>query len=173
MAHYKTCSECCKTKKVEEFSKRSASKDGLQGRCKSCNKIYNKDFRTENPEHHAIWQRVNRKRANEILKKYRKADKGSIIYYIKSPEGMYYIGMTEAYISVRELEHRLHYRLVLQGKREPLPLLHASFDKWGFENHKSGILFEFENISRRELYDYESIVIAAFQELGISLNAKK
>ena len=142
----KKCSKCNIEKEYIFFGKRKASKDGLQGRCKKCNKIQNKDFRESNPEHHAIWQRVNRKRANEILKKYRKADKGSIIYYIKSPEGMYYIGMTEAYISVRELEHRLHYRLVLQGKREPLPLLHASFDKWGFENHKSGIFFEFENL---------------------------
>jgi 5-methylcytosine-specific restriction endonuclease McrA len=38
----KTCSTCKETKDRSEFSKASASKDGLQSRCKSCAKAYHR-----------------------------------------------------------------------------------------------------------------------------------
>ena len=60
--------------------------------------------------------------------------------------------------------------LAKKGKRHELPLLHKSYDTCGYQNHESGVLFEFDNISRKELKEYEAIVIEAFQQLGISLN---
>ncbi len=43
----KKCQACGIDKDQSEYSKRSASKDGLQQRCKQCNKKDNHKFRTE------------------------------------------------------------------------------------------------------------------------------
>jgi len=76
--------QCGETKDVINFSKSVARKDGLQDYCKACNKKNNLKFRTQiNPQHHAEWQRNNLDRLNELVKKYRKADKGGA----KKPEG--------------------------------------------------------------------------------------
>jgi len=45
----KTCSKCKIEKSVEEFSKQSASKDGLYPHCKSCRKIYRSMLDTRIP----------------------------------------------------------------------------------------------------------------------------
>ena len=171
MGYTKKCQACGIDKDASEYSKRSASKDGLQQRCKQCNKKDNHKFRTEiDPEHHAIWQKNNLKRLNEIVLKYRRADKGGQIYYIKSPEGKYYIGMTEMYLKVRLSEHRARYRRCLKGDAEPLPGLHDSFTKWGVENHEAGTILYFEDIDRDELHMFEKAFIKTFTELGICLN---
>jgi len=173
MASLKQCKLCGKNKQTTEFSKRSASKDGLQDRCKSCNSKDNLKFRTEiNPEHHAHWQRKNYDWHIENMRKYRKADETPKIYYIQNPEGEMYIGMTEMYLSVRTLEHRAHYRRAKKGKRNRLPALHNSFDKYGLENHKFGIVAEFEGIDRKQLEMIERSFIDAVQQMGKSLNSK-
>ena len=133
----KQCSSCGKVKDTTQFSKCSSHKDGLQYKCKSCNKVDNLKFRTEiNPSHHQKWQWNNVDKYNEYIRKYRRADKIPVIYAFTNPEGKQYIGMTEAYPSVRLLEHRSHYRTASQGKRDRLKLLHDSFDKYGLENHE-------------------------------------
>ena len=173
MAQTKQCYNCGKSKDISAFSKRAASKDGLQNKCKECNKIDNHKFRTEiNPEHHAVWQKNNYERAKELIKKYRVADKPGKIYFIKNPIGQFYIGMTEAHLSVRWLEHRVHYRQTLTGKRTPLPGLHESFDKYGIENHEVGVVVEFDEIEREDLKNYESIFIQSFRDLGVCLNKR-
>ena len=173
MAHYKTCYNCGKSKETTQFSKRSASKDGLQDKCKECNKIDNYKFRTEiNPEHHAVWQKNNLKRVCEIVKKHRKADKPGKIYFIKNPNGEFYIGMTEAHLRVRWNEHVTQYKLAKKKGKSTLPNLHESFNKYGIENHEVGIVVEFEEIDRKDLKSYESIFIQSFKDLGVCLNKR-
>ncbi len=102
MANLKQCQTCHKVKDTNQYSKCKSNKDGLQYCCKECNKKTNLKFRTEiNPMHHKIWQDKNWDTFMEYMRKYRKADKGGIIYSITNPVGFQYIGMTEAYEKVR------------------------------------------------------------------------
>ena len=173
MATTKQCKECGKAKDITQFSKRKASKDGLQPKCRECNKKDNHKFRTEiNPKHHYKWQKEHYDWHIENMRKYRKADDTPKIYYIQNPVGEMYIGMTEMYLSVRTMEHRAHYRRALKGKRARLPGLHDSFDKYGLENHKFGIAAEFEGIDRKQLRMIEKSFIDAVRTMGKSLNAR-
>ena len=169
----KKCSKCRAVKETTQFSKCSSAKDGFQPNCKSCNKKDNLKFREEiNPEHHAEWQRKNPQVVYRILKKHRRADKSPLIYSIKNPDNDVYIGMTEAHLSVRKGEHKLHYRKSKQGKQHPLPLLHDSFDKYGIENHKFEVVVELEGYDRKQLAYVESSFIQSFKEIGKSLNVR-
>jgi hypothetical protein len=172
MANQKQCNGCGKSKDITQFSKRTASKDRLQDRCKQCNSKDNQKFRTEKPEHHAKWQLTNWDKFTEYLKKYRKADKNGIIYGITNPEGETYIGMSEMYFKVRVLEHKRHYKQYKQGKRQSLPGLHDSFDKYGVENHNFKTIFESEGIDRKQLEYIERSFIEAVQQTGKSLNKR-
>lgn len=169
----KKCMKCGETKDVNNFSKSVARKDGLQDYCKSCNKENNLKFRTEiNPNHHAEWQRNNPERLCELVANYRRADKGGLIYSIRNPIGETYIGMTEAHLRVRSLEHKQHYKKVLRGKANPLPLLHQSFDQYGVENHTFEVVVQLDGIDREQLKYVETSFIQSFQEIGKSLNIR-
>ena len=173
MTNMKHCNECGRVKETTQFSKCKATKDGLQNKCKQCNSKDNFKFRTEiNPQHHAKWQNDNWDRFMGYLRKYRKADKTGIIYAIINPEGFSYVGMSEMYLKVRLIEHRKHYRQFKQGKRESLPLLHKSVDKYGWNKHSYKILAEFEDIDREQLKYIEKTFIEAVKQTGKSLNAK-
>ena len=56
----KTCSKCKQTKQLTEFHKRSRSSDGLQSKCKVCNKARAKK-----------WQQNNLEKERARVKKYR------------------------------------------------------------------------------------------------------
>jgi hypothetical protein len=167
------CNQCDKSKDESQYSKCSSAKNGLQPKCKSCNKEDNLKFRKQiNPQHHANWQRSNPERLTELVTKYRKADKGGIIYSIRNPDGETYIGMTEAYLSVRSLEHKQHYKLAKKGKKFTLPKLHESFDKYGVENHTFQIVVELPGIDRKQLAFIETSFIQSFKEINKSLNVR-
>jgi len=169
----KYCSQCHQHKEVTLFSKCKATKDGLQPKCKECNKIDNRKFRIERPEHHADWQRSNLGRLLEIVSKYRKADKTPLIYRITNPDGETYIGMTQMYFSVRRMEHIANYKKAKIGQHSaPIPLLHASFDKWGVDKHTFKVLVEFPNMDRKQLGYIESSFIKSFQNINKSLNIR-
>ncbi len=169
----KQCKQCGKSKDSTQFSKCSSTKSGLQPKCKNCNKKDNQKFRTEiNPQHHAKWQTINWDKFVGYLKKYRKADKNGIIYAITNPDGETYIGMSEAYLNVRMIEHRKHYRQFKQGKRDSLPVLHKSVDKFGWKRHDIKTLLELEGIGRKQLEYIESSFIQAVKQTGKSLNIR-
>lgn len=171
MAHMKQCRKCNEVKELSQFSKCSVRKDGLQYNCKSCNKKDNLKFRTEiNPSHHQIWQRNNLSRLCQLVQKYRKADKNSIIYSITNPAGETYIGMTQMYLKVRKWEHIAAYR---NNKPNAIPLLRESFEKYGVDNHKFELVVDMGDIDREQLKFIESSFIQAFQQTGKSLNIKK
>jgi hypothetical protein len=165
----KLCKECSISKDINQFSKRKASPDGLQPKCKQCNSKDNELFRTENPEHHMEWQKSNSEQHSRNVARYRKGDKSSKIYSISNGNGEYYIGMTNTHISVRMLEHRIHYR----RRHGDLPKLHESFDKFGFENHKVDVLLELDGIDRTQLRFIEKSFIQVYKQKGISLNTLK
>lgn len=168
----KQCKKCGKVKETTQFSKKTKSKDGLQDRCKSCNKVDNKHFRTEiNPEHHAKWQEQNRKKVVEYVSKWRRGDKAGIVYSLVAPDGSVYIGQTKTYLSVRMIEHKVKYRRYLKGKAQSIhPLLFESFNKYGVENHKLKVLFLDKDISKKELKQIEKEYIKKYMKKGNSLN---
>ena len=172
MATHKHCNKCGKTKETTQFSKKTASKDGLQTYCKECNKKDNLLFRREiNPAHHQKWQKQNLKRVAEIVSKYRCAKEYGTIYYIQNPAGEFYIGMTKTPLKVRIMEHRVKYRRQKEGKIKSFcPLLYNSFETYGIDKHQIGTLLEFDNISREQLREYEKTIIDTFKALNKSLN---
>ena len=72
----KVCTKCGETKAVTEYSKRSSAKDGLQLKCKQCEKIATKYWRSKNKERHSAkvkeWQTKNYDRHLANCKKYKK-----------------------------------------------------------------------------------------------------
>lgn len=65
----KRCSACGETLAADQFSKRTRSADGLQGRCKACNSAFNRaryadpEYRAQRLEANREWHRVNRESA--------------------------------------------------------------------------------------------------------------
>ena len=171
----KECKKCGEVKDYSLFSKCKARKDGLQDYCKACNKIDNLKFRTEiNPQHHSKWQKENWNRFVEYYANWRRGDKSGKIYGIINPEGQTYVGMTQTPLSVRMIEHRVKFRRMKEGKdkKTSIPLLHDSFERYGIENHKVKVLFEEEDIDRKDLKMMETTFIKAFKQKGKSLNVK-
>jgi hypothetical protein len=167
----KQCKLCGETKDTTQFSKCSSTKDKLQPRCKECNKKDNLKFRTEiNPTHHQKWQTDNWGSFVEYMRKYRKADKVGIIYSITNPEGMVYVGYSQAYFSVRKNYHNSHYKRAKMGKRRRLPGLHDSFDKYGLENHQFKVLKECPGFTKEQLLELENAYITLNKFQNISLN---
>jgi hypothetical protein len=53
----KVCARCKESKSVDNFHKSSRAKDGLQGRCKSCNNASAREWQDANPEkYEKIWR---------------------------------------------------------------------------------------------------------------------
>lgn len=173
MALSKHCNECGKTKPTSEFHRKTASSDGRQPKCKLCVKKINENFREINPQYQLNWQRHNPERHVQIVSKHRKADKSSKVYYIKSPDGLYYIGMTQTHLSIRCIEHKVKYNRWLNGKKTTQhPNLFKSFKKWGIDNHQVAILFESDDMDRKALRQIEKAFIKSFKDLGVALNHK-
>jgi len=174
MAQYKECNTCNKSKLTTEFHKRSASPDGLQFQCKACFKISNKNFREIKPKYQVDWQRANHKKWIAYLSKYVKdnisADESrSALYVCINPEQKIYVGMTQTKFSRRKEEHKMHYK---NYPIKRIPLLHQSFDMYGWDNHK-WYVFEMPGVDRESLKRMESNLIQKIQKQGMSLNIKK
>ena len=94
----KTCPGCGKEKSASDFHKRLRSPDGLDSRCKLCNKERDLNYRRANKERIADqkkqyyqankekeeerkkrWQEANQERASEHFKEYYKSNKDRII----------------------------------------------------------------------------------------------
>ena len=162
----KQCNQCGKSKPLSEYHKKTASKDGKQDKCKACFKIVNKNFRETKPKYQVDWQRKNAKYWCDYMCGWKRADKNGLIYKITAPDGMIYVGQTKTRLGVRFAYHKAHYK----GRYQKMPGLHASFDKWGIENHKFELLKDFGNIDRKELLKKEKEYIQYYKGLGLSLN---
>lgn len=73
----KTCSDCKTERPFSDFSKRKASKDGFQFRCKYCCKKYRKD----NVEHIKNYRKENKERQKETHRRWRKENKDYLNQY--------------------------------------------------------------------------------------------
>jgi hypothetical protein len=171
----KNCRECNVTKEDSYFSKCKANKDGLQNKCKQCNRKDNQKFREEiQPDYQLGWYKKHRKEWSKYTLDYKRADNTPTIYGIVNPIGEMYVGMTMARPKVRFFQHKIHYRQMLKGVtyQSRLPLLHDSFDKYGEKGHTLVVLAEFEGIDRKQLSMIENTFINATMMGGKSLNVR-
>lgn len=171
----KRCKLCMITKDVDNFSKCKANKDGLQNRCKTCNKKDNQYFRDElQPNYQLGWYKNNRRKWSDYTLDYKRAVNTPTIYGILNPDGDMYVGMTMARPKVRFFQHKIHYRQIKKGVvyQSSLPKLHASFDKYGEKNHTLVILGQFEGIDRKQLSMIENTFINATMLRNKSLNVR-
>ena len=129
----KICKQCGESKPHEEFSKRTASLDGLQHKCKSCNKIQNDLYRDKNSEYWSYETGYfSDKDKWKYILEYNRADKSIKIYKIELPNGEVYIGSTKRHMSVRMTAHLSDYRNWLMGLRQKyIPGLYDAFKKIG------------------------------------------
>ena len=129
----KHCYGCNEDKPITEFSKSRTKKDGLQPKCKACNKIDNDKYRKEKPEY---WSYEGDgyfadKSKWEYMKLYSAADKTIKIYMISFDDGSKYVGSTKAHLNVRLHRHVADYRRFLEGKKDrTIPLLHKIFNEF-------------------------------------------
>ena len=66
--NYKKCIYCKESKLLHEFSKNLAAKDGLQYKCRECDKLYQTKRRKKNVEKHKIYSReYQRNRRKDFL----------------------------------------------------------------------------------------------------------
>jgi len=167
----KQCARCGNTKQTTEYSKCKANKDGLQYHCKTCNKVTNEKFRVEiDPQYQTKWYSKYTQYWCDYMARYQKADKLPIIYAIVAPDGNQYIGQTMMHLGVRRSEHIRHYKRALAGKRQRLPLLHDSFDKYGYNEHQFKVVKECKGFDRKQLRAVESAYITLNKTQNISLN---
>ena len=169
----KVCNQCNKTKDSSEFHNKTSAKDGLQPKCKQCVKKINKNFREIKPEYQVDWQRTNKKKWMGYLTQYVKdnisADESrSALYVCINPEQKMYVGMTQTKFSRRKEEHKMHYKNYTIKR---IPLLHNSFDMYGWDNHK-WYVFEMPGVDRESLKRMESNLIQKIQKQGMSLNIR-
>jgi hypothetical protein len=84
----KICCRCKELKNITEFNKAKRNKDGLANACKKCSSVYNKQWRTNNPEKSKIsqekWLKNNLERKKEYLKKYYKSNSNKSKEYTKN-----------------------------------------------------------------------------------------
>lgn len=129
----KICKQCGKDKPRKEFSKRTKSKDGLQPKCKSCNKVQNDAYRDENSEYWSYETGYfSDKQKWKYISEYNRADKSIKIYKIILPDNKIYVGSTKRHMSTRMTSHLADYRAYTLGLRQKyIPGLYEAFEKIG------------------------------------------
>lgn len=143
----KLCGSCNHSKPTTQFSKYKRAKDGLQTHCKPCQK----------------------ERTGKILK----ADRNGIIYRIVNPLSETYIGSTKKKVEYRFSNHRARFKFNQSNPINPqyiIPLLDASFEKWGIDAHSFEVVMDMGVINKKDLRDIESRMIIPLKSNGKSLN---
>lgn len=146
----KECSVCLEVKPANEFHKLKKANDGLQRTCKVCTL-----------KNHAEY----RKRTNCFWWKHKESQAYSV-YAFTNPEGMIYVGKTGTTAKLRYNRHKAQYK----NKKHILDLLYQSFDEFGFDAHKFGVLSEHE--TELQALQAETQAILRLKKLSKSLNSK-
>jgi hypothetical protein len=169
----KYCTGCREDLPTTQFSKCSRRDDGLQYKCKECNKIDNHKFRVHlKPKYQVDWQRTNKPKWTKYMVEWNKIntsadDSRSKIYCITNPNEEIYVGHSQTVFSARKSAHKKDYK----HNKGALPYLHKSFDDFGYENHK-WITMDMSGVDKKTLEIIEYAMANEFTKLGISLNKR-
>jgi hypothetical protein len=114
------------------------------------------------------WFTIHRDKWNAYYKKYSALGNINTVYTITNPKGEIYVGLTRRKKpNFRFREHKKQY----QFRNGLFPLLHASMDKWGYDNHKIEIIHQSEG-TKYEGRILETEFILLYKSKGISLNVQ-
>jgi len=147
----KCCQGCGEVKSTNEFAKRSSSKDGLQRKCRACNKSDNRKFRQTRPLYKKEWDVKNPGAQNKIVYEWVKRNpekhNNSILkYYSKLGSGVYRVNnliTRESYIgSSALLVQRMNQHFNANFKGASNKNLQDSMREFGIE------WFSFEILER-------------------------
>jgi len=167
----KTCLQCKEVKPLDQFSKSSRGKDGLQGACKACNKINNAKFRKDKPQYQKQYWGTPRgaKLRYEASQRFYDS-KGAGVYAIKNKvTGKIYIGET-LQLQRREVEWRMYItKLNTDHSRK---LLGEDVQKYGIEAFEMFILEKVENPTKELLKKRERFYVKLFKKIGEVYNTQ-
>ncbi|MHC4907887.1 MAG: GIY-YIG nuclease family protein [Planctomycetota bacterium] len=79
----KKCNTCKETKDFTEFNKSKSSKDGLQYKCRACERQYRRDNKKKIAEYTKQYRNDNKDYFAEYMKQYRKENKEKLAEYGK------------------------------------------------------------------------------------------
>ena len=143
-----TCNGCLTEKPTSEFHKCKGRISGYQTYCKKCQNEKTAEYRLRTKC--AYWKH--------------KANDPYYVYQIINPVGEIYVGYTSTTPALRWNRHKALYKY---GTNVP-PLLRASFDKHGIDNHTFVVLDQYA--TRNEAMQHETQFIVRYKEVGKSLN---
>lgn len=123
----KTCSKCKEEKPRSEFHKNKSMEDGLQYRCKPCQKQAMAQYYKENSE-----------KKKQSVKQNRKNQPAAVYKIENTKTGQTYIGQTTAY-----KERCYQHKSALRHNKHPNPKLQEDHNKYGLDAFEFKIIKEF------------------------------
>ncbi len=135
---------------LSEFSKDKSKKDGLQYKCKDCNKKTNNTFKINNPNHWVGWRKNSKEHLSQYEKNISMSEGYGVYFLINIPTQKYYIGEGQLY--KRRSQHFSHLQRgvskygTLQSLWNQYPNIKdwefKVIKKWDWENKEEGRLLE-------------------------------
>ena len=77
----KVCGKCGRELPIEQFSKRIASKDGLQNKCKECVQQYKQQYYQEHKEEIKQYQQEHKEEKQQYDKQYIQTPQGQLVHF--------------------------------------------------------------------------------------------
>ena len=129
----KHCNPCNTSKSISEFSKSKTTKDGLQTRCKDCNKQYRQDNKESILEYQNQYDQDNKEDLLEYQRQLARSEGYGVYTLTHLPTQCYYVG--EGQIFKRRTDH---FSKLKKGENKCGLLQehynkHPNKDDWEFE----------------------------------------
>jgi len=179
MKKTKLCTQCKIEQPTTQFNKRTAAKDGLQQRCKTCCKSNSKYFRDVlRPDYY--WGDMegyfvkNKVKTDMYNKDYFTANKSAKIYRIDLPEGTY-IGATKRHLHTRLTQHINDFKKVIRDGKSVayIPLFYNALTNYELSDIKkiirSGYVIDQLNGNSAEMKQREKEWIIKLSKDGVKL----
>ena len=159
----KHCNKRNTSKPLSEFSKSKATKDGLQTKCKECEKQYlkqnyqdNKESRLENQNQ---YNQDNKESKNEYNLKLNMSEGYGVYTLTHLPTQCYYVGEGQIY------SRRAVHFSTLKGGCNPYGLLQEHYDKHpNIEDWEFKVIRKFEDYDKETGRELEAFVIEESRE---------
>lgn len=167
----KCCIQCGEEKALDQFSKNSRAKDGLQTACKACNKINNAKFRQTKPEYQKQYWGTPKGHENRYKASQKFFDKkGAGIYILKNKvTGKIYVGKSTQ-LQRREVEWRMYLNnLNTDHSRK---MIGDDVEKYGVEAFEMIIIEKVENPTKELLLKRERYYVKLFKKIGEIYNTQ-
>lgn len=110
----KTCNKCKTEKPLAEFSKDKSRKDGLQSKCRGCNREYHREWYQDNRErrreYHREYHRVNRERKLGYIREWKQDNREKDRTYQATRRAR-----KQGNLTPTDLQQSTEYRKMLEG----------------------------------------------------------